>query len=70
MVTDLAERRERVEIYFQLDSLDDSQTEILRGQAGLVERKLRALDRLAAAGMSRDARMVEAAAGGRCGHKH
>lgn len=52
LVSELAERRQRVEIYFQLDSLDDAQTEVLRGKAGLVERKMRALDRLAAAGLN------------------
>ncbi len=52
LVERLAEHRERLEIYFQLDSLVDSQIAHLRGEAGLLETKLRALDRLATAGLN------------------
>jgi len=52
LVERLAEHRHRVEIYFQLDALDDSQIEQLRGEAGLLEIKLKALERLAAAGLN------------------
>jgi len=48
LVEFLAARRERVEIYLQFDGLADSQTVKVRG-ADLVELKLRALERLAAA---------------------
>ncbi|MCA9130455.1 MAG: radical SAM protein [Planctomycetales bacterium] len=49
LVAALAEHRSRLEIYFQFDSLDDGQVAALRGQTGLVEIKLKALERLAAA---------------------
>ncbi len=52
LVDALAAQRDRLEIYFQFDSLDDGQVELLRGQAGLVDTKLRALDRLAEAGLN------------------
>ena len=52
LVDELGERRERVEIYFQLDSLRDEAIATLRGQTGLLETKLRALDRLAEAGLN------------------
>lgn len=52
LVEQLAAHRQRVEIYFQFDSLVDAQIEQLRGQAGLLETKLKALDRLAAAGLN------------------
>ncbi len=52
LVENLARNRQRVEIYFQLDALDDSVIEQLRGQAGLLETKLKALDRLATAGLN------------------
>jgi uncharacterized radical SAM superfamily Fe-S cluster-containing enzyme len=52
LVDQLAVARERLEIYLQFDSLVDSQIELLRGQAGLLEIKLKALDRLAAAGLN------------------
>lgn len=42
----LAARRERVEIYFQMDDLDDQVLARLRGQAGLLEKKLAALENL------------------------
>ncbi len=41
-VDQLAQQRKRCEIYFQLDSLDDRQTQSLRGQS-LLETKLKAL---------------------------
>ena len=44
--------QERLEIYFQMDSLDDGEIAKLRGQDGLLEVKLRALDRLAEAGFN------------------
>jgi uncharacterized radical SAM superfamily Fe-S cluster-containing enzyme len=52
LVNALAQYRERLEIYFQFDSMDDSEVAYLRGQSGLVEIKLRALDNLAAAGIN------------------
>lgn len=52
LVQRLAEHRQRLEIYFQLDALDDQQLAQLRGQAGLLEIKLKALERLAAAGLN------------------
>lgn len=48
----IAENKERVEIYFQMDSLDDSTVERLRGQKGLVEKKLLALANLAEVGLN------------------
>lgn len=44
--------QDRLEIYFQFDSLEDEQITQLRGQSGLLETKLRALDRLAAFGFN------------------
>jgi hypothetical protein len=52
LVEELAQFRERLEIYFQFDSLDDGQTQQLRGEAGLVEKKLRALENLAEADLN------------------
>lgn len=52
LVDSLAEYRQRLEIYFQLDALDDGVLEALRGQPGLLEIKLKALDRLANAGLN------------------
>lgn len=48
----LAARRERLEVYFQFDALDDQQMTVLRGKSGLLDVKLRALDNLAAAGLN------------------
>ncbi|MFO1065095.1 MAG: radical SAM protein [Pirellulales bacterium] len=52
LVDRLAAARERVEIYFQFDDVDDAVMEKLRGQAGLLEKKIAALDRLGAAGLN------------------
>ncbi|MCC6511608.1 MAG: radical SAM protein [Pirellulaceae bacterium] len=52
LVDVLAARRERVEVYFQLDDLDDEVLTRLRGQAGLLEKKLQALERLEQAGLN------------------
>lgn len=52
LVESLADRRSRLEIYFQFDSLDDLQMSRLRGQTGLLDIKMRALDRLADAGLN------------------
>lgn len=52
LVEQLAEHRDRVEIYFQLDSLDDTQIAALRGQSGLLETKLRALEKIGANGLN------------------
>ncbi|MEM8733044.1 MAG: radical SAM protein [Planctomycetota bacterium] len=52
LVDELSRRRDRVEVYFQMDSLVDSEMEQLRGQTGLFETKLKALDRLAEAGLN------------------
>lgn len=49
LVQKLSDRRERLEVYFQFDSMHDDQIAKLRGQEGLLETKLRALDKLAAA---------------------
>ena len=49
LVQKLSDRRDRLEIYFQFDSMHDDQIAKLRGQEGLLETKLRALDKLAAA---------------------
>ncbi len=51
LVEAIAARRERVEVYFQLDDLDDAALTKLRGQAGLLEKKLKAIERLEAAGV-------------------
>lgn len=48
----IAENKERIEIYFQMDSLDDSVVERLRGQSGLVEKKLEALENIAEVGLN------------------
>ncbi len=48
----IAQYPKRVEIYLQLDALDDASLQALRGQPGLLEIKMRALDRLQAAGMN------------------
>jgi uncharacterized radical SAM superfamily Fe-S cluster-containing enzyme len=39
-------------LYFQFDGFDSNTYEVLRGESGLAEEKIRALDRLAAAGLS------------------
>ncbi|MEZ6133782.1 MAG: radical SAM protein [Pirellulaceae bacterium] len=52
LVSALAQYRERLEIYFQFDSLHDFEVAQLRGQTGLVEIKLRALKNLADAGLN------------------
>ncbi len=52
LVDVLAARRERVEVYFQLDDLDDEVLASLRGQAGLLEKKLQALERLEQGGLN------------------
>ena len=43
---------DRLEIYFQMDSLDDQQVEQLRGEAGLLPQKLRALEKIEAVGLN------------------
>lgn len=52
LVDELSKRRERLEIYFQLDALEDDQIAKLRGESGLLPRKLKALDRLAEANLN------------------
>ncbi|MGN6547961.1 MAG: radical SAM protein [Aureliella sp.] len=52
LVEFLAARRDRVEIYFQLDDLDDEVLARLRGQSGLLEKKLKALENLEKAGLN------------------
>lgn len=52
LIEELGQRRERLEIYFQFDSLEDGQVAALRGQPGLLEIKLKALDKLSAAGLN------------------
>ncbi len=52
LVDALASRRQRVEVYFQLDDLDDDVLTRLRGQSGLLEKKLQALERLDRAGLN------------------
>ncbi len=52
LVDTLAARRERVEVYFQLDDLDDGVLARLRGQTGLLDKKLQALERLEQAGLN------------------
>lgn len=52
LVDQLAEHRERVEIYFQFDSIHDDEVAKLRGQSGLVETKFRALEKLAQANIN------------------
>jgi 7,8-dihydro-6-hydroxymethylpterin dimethyltransferase len=48
----VAAHRERVEIYFQMDDVHDAALEQLRGQAGLLDKKLAALERLGQAGLN------------------
>jgi uncharacterized radical SAM superfamily Fe-S cluster-containing enzyme len=50
LVDALAERRQRTEIYLQFDGFDDAGCRTLRGES-LVDVKLRALERLGAAGL-------------------
>ena len=50
LVAQLAERRQRTEIYLQFDGFDDGGCRTLRGES-LVETKLRAIERLGAAGL-------------------
>jgi uncharacterized radical SAM superfamily Fe-S cluster-containing enzyme len=52
LVALLASHRERVEVYFQMDDLDDQVLAQLRGQSGLLDKKLAALERLDAAGVN------------------
>ena len=52
LVAGLAAHRDRVEIYFQLDDLDDRVLTQLRGQAGLLDKKLSALEKLDRAGLN------------------
>lgn len=51
LLATVAERRNRVEIYFQFDGFRPETIRTLRGE-DLLEKKLRALDRLAAAGLN------------------
>ena len=50
LVDALAERRQRTEVYLQFDGFDDDGCRTLRGES-LVETKLRAIERLGAAGV-------------------
>lgn len=52
LVEQLAKHRGRLEIYLQFDSLHDDQVRQLRGESGLVDIKLQALERLAAADLN------------------
>lgn len=52
LVESLARYRDRLEIYFQLDSLDDAAIERLRGMPGLLDTKRKALDKLATANLN------------------
>lgn len=52
LVEKLANYRSRLEIYFQMDDLDDQTLTTLRGQSGLLEIKLRALENLDRAGLN------------------
>ena len=52
LVDALAKHRSRLEIYLQFDALDDHAVQQLRGQAGLLDIKLKALDHLAQAGLN------------------
>ncbi len=52
LVEALAKNRDRIEIYLQFDALDDDAIRQLRGQPGLLETKLRALENLGAAGLN------------------
>lgn len=52
LVEQLARYRERLEIYFQLDDLDDAVLATLRGQTGLLSTKLKALENIEQAGLN------------------
>ncbi len=52
LVESLAAHRQRLEIYLQFDALDDRAMEQLRGQAGLLDIKLKALENIAAADLN------------------
>lgn len=52
LVNQIAQHRDRVEIYLQFDSLVDAEIETLRGQSGLLETKIRALENLSEAGLN------------------
>lgn len=52
LVDSLAKHKERLEIYLQFDALNDQAMQQLRGQAGLLDIKLRALDNLEKAGLN------------------
>lgn len=52
LVESLAQHKAKLEIYLQFDALSDEAMEKLRGQAGLFEIKLKALDRLEEAGLN------------------
>ena len=52
LVTALAEYRQRLEIYLQFDATNDEAMQQLRGQAGLFDIKLKALENIEAAGLN------------------
>jgi 7,8-dihydro-6-hydroxymethylpterin dimethyltransferase len=52
LVESLAAYRDRLEIYLQFDALSDSAMQQLRGQPGLLDIKLKALENLAKAGLN------------------
>jgi len=52
LIAHLAEHRERVEIYFQFDDTRDETLLKLRGQAGLLDKKMAALEALERAGIN------------------
>ncbi|MDX1926444.1 MAG: radical SAM protein [Pirellulaceae bacterium] len=52
LVQSLAAHKQRLEIYLQFDALNDSAMQQLRGQSGLLDIKLRALDNLEKAGLN------------------
>jgi len=52
LVESLATHRQRLEIYLQFDALEDRAMQQLRGQAGLLDIKLKALDNLEQAGLN------------------
>jgi hypothetical protein len=52
LVESLAEHKDRLEIYLQFDALNDSAMQQLRGQTGLLDIKLKALDNLEKAGLN------------------
>jgi 7,8-dihydro-6-hydroxymethylpterin dimethyltransferase len=52
MVKSLAEHGKRLEIYLQFDAVNDRAMEQLRGQAGLLDVKLKALENLAEVGLN------------------